>query len=149
MDLLLDNSHIEFINNNLRLVLLSGDWISLRLPDKIRKVFPKADVISLGGATEAAIWSIYYPIKDVDKNWLSIPYGYPLGNQKIYVLNYEKKLCPCGIEGEIYIGGQGVAERYANDHEKTNDSFIQHKEFGKLYKTGDYGVMTSNRYIRI
>lgn len=148
MDLLLDNSHIEFINNNLRLVLLSGDWISLRLPDKIRKVFPKADVISLGGATEAAIWSIYYPIKDVDKNWLSIPYGYPLGNQKIYVLNYEKKLCPCGIEGEIYIGGQGVAERYANDPEKTNDSFIQHKEFGKLYKTGDYGVMTSNRYIQ-
>ena len=71
-----------------------------------------------------------------------------MGNQKIYVLNYEKKLCPCGIEGEIYIGGQGVAERYANDPEKTNDSFIQHKEFGKLYKTGDYGVMTSNRYIQ-
>ncbi len=38
---------------DLRLVMLSGDWIPVDLPDRIRKVAPAAQVVSLGGATEA------------------------------------------------------------------------------------------------
>ncbi len=46
----------------LRLVLLSGDWIPLDLPDRLRRLAPGAEVITLGGATEAAIWSIFHPV---------------------------------------------------------------------------------------
>ncbi|MEU3256159.1 beta-ketoacyl synthase N-terminal-like domain-containing protein, partial [Streptomyces sp. NPDC006997] len=35
----------------LRTVLLSGDWIPVDLPDRIRAVAPRARVVSLGGAT--------------------------------------------------------------------------------------------------
>jgi len=51
----------------LRLVFLSGDWVPVNLPDSIRHFFPAADVISLGGATEATVWSNYFPIGEVGK----------------------------------------------------------------------------------
>ncbi|MDE1376488.1 AMP-binding protein, partial [Bacillus licheniformis] len=92
------------LNHHLRLILLSGDWIPLQLPATIKKTFKNAEVISLGGATEGSIWSIYYPIQKVEEDWKSIPYGKPLANQKIYVLNQNKQLCPVGVEGELYIG---------------------------------------------
>src|SRR5690606_21519377 len=63
--------------HSLKFILLSGDWISLRLPEQIRMVSPSATIYSLGGATEAAIWSIYHRITDVQDSWRSIPYGVP------------------------------------------------------------------------
>lgn len=148
MELYVNNSKESYKNNSVRLSLLSGDWISLKLPDKIKMKFPNCKVISLGGATEASIWSIYFPIDKVNDTWNSIPYGYPLANQKIYILNYEQKLCSYGIEGEIYIGGQGVAKGYINDQIKTEKAFVEHSKLGRLYRTGDYGVMTRENYIR-
>ncbi len=47
----------------LRLVFLSGDWIPVTLPGRIRERFPGARVISLGGATEATVWSNVFPIE--------------------------------------------------------------------------------------
>ncbi|MEC1022070.1 bacitracin non-ribosomal peptide synthetase BacA [Bacillus paralicheniformis] len=135
------------LNHQLRLVLLSGDWIPLQLPATIKKTFKNAEVISLGGATEGSIWSIYYPIQKVEEDWKSIPYGKPLANQKIYVLNQNKQLCPVGVEGELYIGGAGVASGYIHDQEKTDHSFIQHQELGYIYKTGDYGVLKEDGYV--
>ena len=148
MELYVNNSKESYKNNSVRLSLLSGDWISLKLPDKIKMKFPNCKVISLGGATEASIWSIYFPIDKVNDTWNSIPYGYPLANQKIYILNYEQKLCSYGIEGEIYIGGKGVAKGYINDQIKTEKAFVEHSKLGRLYRTGDYGVMTRENYIR-
>jgi amino acid adenylation domain-containing protein len=134
-------------NNSLRWVLLSGDWIPPVLPDKIKQVFKNAEVISLGGATEGSIWSIYYPIKEVNKEWKSIPYGYPLANQEFYVLNVEAELCPVDVPGELYIGGVGVAQAYIDDEEKTKNAFIHHPKLGRIYKTGDYGVFRKQGYI--
>lgn len=133
--------------HHLRLVLLSGDWVPIKLPEKIKNLFPNSQVISLGGATEAAIWSIYYPIENTDKNWVSIPYGMPLANQQFYVMNYERELCPVGIKGDLYIGGIGLAKGYYNDEEKTQNAFINHPEFGILYLTGDQGILNKDGYI--
>lgn len=133
--------------DSLRLVLLSGDWIGLKLPTKINVHFENAQIISLGGATEASIWSIYYPIEEIERDWNSIPYGRPLANQYFYVLNYELEICPIGVPGELYIGGLGLANGYLNDAEKTKNSFINHPSLGYIYKTGDHGVMNKDGYI--
>jgi amino acid adenylation domain-containing protein len=145
----MENRGGNYFNLHLRIVLLSGDWIPLALPGKIKKHFPTAGIISLGGATEASIWSIHYPIKDgkIKDAWKSIPYGTPLANQEFYVLNYRQQLCPVGVPGEIYIGGEGVASGYLNDPEKHHHSFIRHPRLGNLYRTGDYGVFHKQGYI--
>jgi amino acid adenylation domain-containing protein len=124
----------------LRLVLLSGDWIPVRLPDRIRACAPGARVISLGGATEAAIWSIAYPIGDVDPSWPSVPYGRPLANQKWHVLHDNGTPCPVWVPGELYVGGAGLAEGYWRDAERTAARFVAHPQTGeRLYRTGDWG----------
>ena len=73
--------------SSLRLALLSGNWISRGLPDRVRALRSDLQVISLGGATEASIWSICYPIGTVDRDWSSIPYGRALRNQEMHVLS--------------------------------------------------------------
>ncbi len=128
-------------NDTLKNILLSGDWIPLKLPEQIRKHFSKANVTSLGGATEASIWSIYYPIpKSLQAKWKSIPYGMPLKNQQIYVMDEQMQLCPNGVRGEICIGGIGIAKEYINDMEKTQEVFVEHPDYGRIYRTGDTGI---------
>ncbi|ESA36656.1 amino acid adenylation domain protein [Leptolyngbya sp. Heron Island J] len=121
-------------------VLLSGDWIPLNLPPQLHHVAPDSQLISLGGATEASIWSIYHPVDQVDPHWTSIPYGRPLNNQTWHVLNEELQPCPTWVAGQLFIGGVGLAQGYWRDQHKTQASFITHPYSKKrLYRTGDLG----------
>lgn len=130
----------EMKQTRLRWIFLSGDWIPLMLPDAIRRLVPDASVVSLGGATEASIWSILYPIGEIDPAWRSIPYGRPMDNQEFWVLNERMEPCPLWVPGQLYIGGIGVARGYWRDEEKTRKSFIHHPVSGQyLYRTGDLG----------
>ncbi len=132
----------------LRLIMMSGDWIPVSLPGLIRSVLPEAQVVSLGGATEASVWSIFYPIETISPEWASIPYGYPLANQRWYVLDDEMRSCPPWVTGRLFIGGLGVARGYwarpALTAEKfVPDPFATREEAAGgalyLYDTGDLG----------
>ena len=128
------------IPESLRLALISGDAIPTNLPKRVKDLFPQLHMISLGGATEASIWSIFYPIEAIDNDWKSIPYGKPLLNQTMHVLKSNMLPSPVWVPGEIYIGGIGLAQGYWQEQEKTATSFIANphsKE--RLYKTGDLG----------
>lgn len=147
MELLISNIDSDFVNDKLRAVMLSGDWIPLNLPDRIKRHFPNAVVYSLGGATEASIWSIYYPVEKVEDNWNSVPYGYPLENQSIWILDENNNICPPNVRGEICIGGRGVAKGYLNDRERTEKSFFFHETLGYIYKTGDIGMLSDRKWV--
>ncbi|WP_199443054.1 non-ribosomal peptide synthetase [Umezawaea beigongshangensis] len=124
----------------LRLVFLSGDWIPVTLPDRLRALAPSATVVSLGGATEAAIWSICHVVEDVDPAWSSIPYGRALRGQSFHVLDEHGAPCPVGEPGELHIGGDGLARGYAGDPAQTAQRFVHHPVLGRrLYRTGDLG----------
>lgn len=122
----------------LRLGLLSGDWVPVNLKGRTDRLLPDMTMISLGGATEASIWSIYYPVSQVQPGWSSIPYGRPLPNQSMHVLNDQLRPCPVNVVGAIYIGGMGLAMGYLNDEEKTKRHFIA-VDGERLYYTGDLG----------
>lgn len=129
-------------NIPIRLVLLSGDWIPVKLPSSIRQYFKNSEIVSLGGATEASVWSIAYDIEK-DKDFkVHIPYGYPLRNQTMYILNDVLQPLPIGVTGDIYIGGAGVADGYQNNKEQTKSAFIEHSEYGRIYRTGDTGYIS-------
>lgn len=125
---------------SLRLAMLSGDWIPVALPGQIRPILPRLRLVSLGGATEAAIWSIYHPIEDVPAASRSIPYGKPLANQAFHVLDGTMQPCPDWVTGELYISGAGLALGYLHDEHLTATRFIRHPATGeRLYRTGDLG----------
>jgi pyochelin synthetase len=142
LDLLVEstNEQPQRLPRGLRLAMLSGDWIPVSLPDRLRSLAPAAEVVGLGGATEASIWSIFYKIGEVNPHWTSIPYGKPLANQWFDVLDHHLRPSPVGVPGELYIGGIGLAQGYWRDEAKTTARFIVHPETGqRLYRTGDVG----------
>jgi amino acid adenylation domain-containing protein len=124
----------------IRAFLLSGDWVPTPLPDRIRRQWPAVRITALGGATEASIWSNCYEIGQVDPSWHSIPYGRPLSNQTMQVLDHRFNVRLPWAVGRIYIGGVGLARGYLGDDERTAERFHSHPDRGdRLYWTGDLG----------
>jgi amino acid adenylation domain-containing protein len=127
--------------HSLRLVFLSGDWVPLTLPDAARAAFAGPEVVALGGATEAAIWSNHFPVVKVDPDWPSIPYGRPIANARYYVLDAGLRPAPVGAPGDLYIGGRCLATGYHADARLTAAKFVPdqygREPGGRLYRTGD------------
>lgn len=150
----------------IRLFMMSGDWIPVHLPEQLRAQ-SGAHIASLGGATEGSVWSIYFDVEYTDPDWSSIPYGYPLDNQTIYVLDECQQPRPTNVPGELYIGGDGVALGYWGDLQKTERQFIDcqvpllvndladHNQDSdesssrslRLYRTGDWGVRRPEGFV--
>ncbi|HEX6292480.1 MAG TPA: amino acid adenylation domain-containing protein [Herpetosiphonaceae bacterium] len=130
----------------LRLAILGGDWVPVTLPDRLKAIAPDVRVISLGGATEASIHSTIFPVDVRDPGWRSIPYGWPMANQRIYVLDANLQPVPIGVPGELHLGGIGLARGYFNRPDLTAAKFIPNPFIGddpsldpsdRIYKTGD------------
>ena len=128
-------------SSRLRRVLLSGDWIPVTLPDRVRRAFPGARVMALGGATEATVWSNWFPVGVVDPGWPSIPYGRPIANVSYHVLDAGFAPCPVGVPGDLLIGGDCLCVGYARQPDLTAQAFLPDPFSGRpgarLYRTGD------------
>ncbi|EDM73737.1 non-ribosomal peptide synthetase, partial [Plesiocystis pacifica SIR-1] len=131
---------------SLRVVMMSGDWIPVGLPDRLRAQCPAAAITSLGGATEASIWSILYPIDAVDPSWKSIPYGAAMVAQPWCLIDEDGQVVDAvGVPAQLHIGGVGVALGYWRNPDKTGAAFIAHPETGeRIYATGDRGQLRAD-----
>ncbi|MEV2278152.1 amino acid adenylation domain-containing protein [Nocardiopsis sp. NPDC049922] len=129
----------------LRAVLMSGDWIPVALPADIWRLFPEAAQWSLGGATEASIWSVWHRIAASDGALPSIPYGVSMRDQRVFVADRAMRPRPPWVPGEIHIAGAGLARGYLGDAERTARSFVTDPATGRrLYRTGDWGRLLPN-----
>lgn len=143
----LRNLYLTYLKENgkvykesIRLSLLSGDWIPKEMPEDILNYNKNEQIICLGGATEAAIWSIAHEYKGLEKWWNSIPYGIPLRNQKFFVVDENGEDCPDWCVGELWIAGEGLADKYLGEAELSNKKFFySHVHNCRMYRTGDMG----------
>ncbi len=88
------------------------------------------------GPTETTVTAIQCKMEADTPNALI---GKPLGNTKCYILNEFKMPTPIGVNGELYIGGKGVAEGYLGRSQLTAEKFIESpfNSQDRLYRTGD------------
>ncbi len=90
------------------------------------------------GPTEATIGCMIHKY-DATSNEISVPIGHPIANSKIYLLDEFLNPVPIGVVGELYIGGQCLAQGYFNNEQLTKEKFIPNpfidQEF--IYKSGD------------
>ncbi|CAD1792148.1 amino acid adenylation domain-containing protein [Xanthomonas euroxanthea] len=128
-------------NTYLRLAFFSGDWIPLELPAAVRAAFPACQVVALGGATEATVWSNAYRVDAVAPGWTSVPYGKPIQNARYHVLDAGLQPCPVGVAGDLYIGGDCLSLGYFRREQLTAERYLpdpfSEEPGSRIYKTGD------------
>ncbi|WP_432349589.1 amino acid adenylation domain-containing protein (plasmid) [Shinella yambaruensis] len=133
-----------------RHVMMGGDWIPLELVRRLKALWPDCAIHSIGGPTETAIVSAYYPLAALDPAWTKIPYGRPLENQTCRILNPAGQECPTGVVGEICTGGLAMSLGYWRDEARTAERYRLHAPSGeRLFHTGDLGRLGADGEIEI
>jgi amino acid adenylation domain-containing protein len=111
------------------------------VPPKMRREldFSRMEVRNLYGPSEDTTYSTMYRLKE--DGLTGIPIGTPIDDTQLYILDRHKKLVPVGVEGEIYLSGQGVAQGYLNRTRLTAEKFLDNPFVPGMimYQTGDLG----------
>jgi len=124
---------------SIKRVICSGEALSYDLQQRFFKCL-NTELHNLYGPTEAAIDVTYWRC---DQNYAAnvVPIGKPIANIDIYILDAFMQPVPVGVNGELHIGGIGLARGYHNRDDLTQSKFIpdpfSKNPNAKLYKTGD------------
>jgi amino acid adenylation domain-containing protein len=126
----------------LRLIIFGGEALDLQSLHPWMELHgdQNPQLVNMFGITETTIHVTYRPIRMTDLNGkIGSRIGEAIPDLYIYLLDAYKNLCPIGVIGEIYVGGDGVARGYLNRDELTSERFIPDPFHpGKrLYKSGD------------
>ena len=87
------------------------------------------------GPTENTVFSTFYPIKQRPEKGRKIPIGKPITGVTYQVVDSELKPVPEGSEGELLLGGSGLAAGYLNLPELSAQRFVN-SDTG-WYRSGD------------
>ncbi|MBC9795256.1 amino acid adenylation domain-containing protein [Sinomicrobium weinanense] len=96
-------------------------------------------IINSYGTTETTIDSSFYeaPLESIPLSG-NVPIGKPMNNTQFLILDRHQQPVPVGVNGELYIGGAGVASGYHNRPELTAQRFVRLPFCdGVVYRTGD------------
>ncbi len=136
------NAFIQHISEeqaiSLRLIQLGGEKLERSSLDTVVKKNKSAEVVQVYGVTEATVISTVHRHQQNDP---VLKIGRSLWNTFVYVLDQHKKILPCGVPGELHIGGTGIPKGYINNKKLTEEKFIPnpYRENEKMYVTGDIG----------
>src|SRR5580765_3869841 len=129
-----------------RWLVLGGEASSWELIRQVKERRAGCRVLNHYGPTETTVGILTYDTTQESEGESvrgMVPVGKPLSNGKVYVLDKELNPAGVGINGEIYIGGAGLARGYVNRAEMTAERFVSNpfsRTGGeRLYRTGDVG----------
>jgi len=118
-------------------VLVGGEPLQKDLADRL--IACGMDLWNMYGPTETTVWSTCARISNTNNEGITI--GKPIANTTVRILDAQKNLCPIGVPGELYIGGEGLSLGYWNRPELTAERFIADPfstvSGARLYRTGD------------
>ncbi|HSE18136.1 MAG TPA: amino acid adenylation domain-containing protein [Pyrinomonadaceae bacterium] len=125
-------------SRQLRQLLVGGEAVAPELVAEMQEVWGSADVRVLYGPTEATIICASYEVsREGEINHQMI--GRPLPNTVLQILDHKGKLVPVGVDGEICIGGAGLARGYWQSADLTAAKFVSATDGARIYRTGDRG----------
>ncbi|MBC9915636.1 non-ribosomal peptide synthetase [Chitinophaga varians] len=124
-----------------QLLIFGGESLSTEVVNSIRASGSSCIVANHYGPTETTIGKLLHQVQDNGAYGQVIPVGKPFSNTRIYVLDPLGQLCPIGVPGELFIGGDGVALGYLNNPGLTDSRFIPDPFLpataASIYRTGD------------
>lgn len=126
---------------NLKTIMIGGEPFPVELLCSLQKI-KDCNIYNMYGPTETTIWS---SIADLT-NTHEIHIGLPIHNTNFYLLDNNLNPVSKGQQGEICIGGLGLADGYLDNIKQTEKSFVYlpFKPFERVYITGDLGFYDEN-----
>lgn len=120
-------------------LILGGEPTHRMLLETIFTLKPACRVFNHYGPTETTIGVLMQPAQRALKQSASLPLGLPIENTFAAVLDNELNPVPCGVEGELYLGGKGIARGYDGRAALTAERFIADPFHAgeRLYRSGD------------
>ena len=123
---------------NVRNLLFGGEAVDPQSVAELLRAGPPTHLLHVYGPTEATTFTTWHPVREVVENARTVPIGRPIANTQVYILDQNAEPVPVGVGGELYAGGDGVAQGYLNQPGATAEKFIANPfGAGRLYKTGD------------
>ncbi|MGO1070384.1 amino acid adenylation domain-containing protein, partial [Lysobacter sp. CA199] len=99
-----------------------------------------AELWNMYGPTETTVWST---IDRVTAGRSKVTLGKPIANTRVYVLDKYLQPVPTGANGELWIGGDGVALGYHGRPDLSAERFVRDPfaadPEARMYRTGDLG----------
>lgn len=111
-------------------------------PDLARAVLaacPGTSVVNFYGPTENTVVSTAYPVRELSDDATTVPIGKPVGATKCRVVRPDGRPAASGEQGELLLGGKGLALGYLGDAELTAERFVAApgRPEQRWYRTGD------------
>ncbi|MGG1948160.1 amino acid adenylation domain-containing protein [Trinickia sp. NRRL B-1857] len=133
--------------HSLRTVVFGGEALELSMltPWFERAINADTQLVNMYGITETTVHVTYRPIDPsdvrIDQRNKANSVGIPIPDLEVHVLDAGMQPVPIGVEGELYVGGAGVARGYLNRRELTEARFVRHPfdSGARLYRSGDVG----------
>jgi non-ribosomal peptide synthetase component F len=124
----------------LRCLLTGGDVVSPTHARSFLEAYPACRLVNGYGPTENTTFSTTYDIRANDIG-ASVPIGRPIAHSSAYVLDDDLQPVALGDEGELCVGGDGVALGYLNLDALSAERFVRDPFAGdasaRMYRTGD------------
>jgi amino acid adenylation domain-containing protein len=120
-----------------RLLVLGGEACPPELIARVRRSGHAGRILNHYGPSETTIGALTFELHgDADG---PVPVGYPLAGVRAHVLDPAGRPVPCGIAGELYIGGSGVARGYVGGASAEIGPFLEDPFAAgqRMYRTGD------------
>lgn len=124
-------------SNNICKAIVGGEELLPKHVDILRNINPEMEIINEYGPTEATVGCI---VKDVKIPSDASTIGKAISNTQAYIFDFNMQPVPPGVQGKLFIGGDGLARGYKNRDELTNEKFVSEKYTGanlRVYDTGD------------
>ena len=115
---------------NLSVVYVGGETLPADVADRWAR---GRRLVNGYGPTECSVTAMRATIPEGEP----VTIGRPIRGLRAWVLDESLEEVPDGRQGELCLGGIGLARGYRNRPELTAEKFPRHPRLGRIYRTGD------------
>jgi amino acid adenylation domain-containing protein/non-ribosomal peptide synthase protein (TIGR01720 family) len=124
---------------SIRRLIAGGEQLDWQLANDMYNLLNKqVTIINEYGPTETTVGCMIH-VFDPGEHHSAVPIGVPGDNVQIYVLDKQGHPVPTGVEGDLFIAGDGLAMGYLANPDATTQKFINNPftPGTRMYQSGD------------
>jgi amino acid adenylation domain-containing protein len=137
-------SHLDLINHSgitrstMRVIMTAGELLRRSTALRAREIFgPHCAILCQWGPTETTIVNTSHTFDPDTDTDAGVPFGRPMDNNTVYLLDRRGRHVPPGEPGEACVGGTQLARGYLGRPDLTWARFTRLADGTRIYRTGD------------